>query len=80
MSLFADTGDEFVSTTSSVDQYLKSHAVVLPDGSVAVLLINERAGDGYNDANVTLAINGGPSKPPAKFTATDGTKWRRRQG
>lgn len=32
--------------------------MVLPDGSVAVLLINERAGDGYNDANVTVTING----------------------
>ena len=58
MSLFAQTGDDFVGTTSSEDQYLKSHAVVLPDGSVAVLLINERAGDGTYDANVTVAING----------------------
>ncbi len=56
VSLFADVGDTFVSTVYS-DSSLRVHAETRPDGTVALLYINDGVGSSQ-DRTLTTTLNG----------------------
>jgi hypothetical protein len=65
-SHIAETGSDFVETTSSNGD-VETHATVLPDGSVGILIANLASGSS-NDANVSINVSGA-------LLADSGTSW-----